>query len=268
MKFLVIVESPAKTAKITKILETIKGHSFIVEASYGHIRYFKDGLKSIDIDDNFTPTYSILNDKLSVVKKLKQLAKKVDEVIIATDNDREGEAIGYHLIKALNKNVSTTKRIYFNEITKSAILEAFHNPKRLNMNLFNAQQARSILDLLIGFKISPLLWRHIKPKLSAGRCQTPALRLVHERENDINSFSTEGSYELCADFDISKLNLKTKYFKHLPNLGDAKINLKRLVKLKYTMMLKNQKRESSQNISTTETFWPSSGISSAPLRRY
>ena len=242
MKFLVIVESPAKTAKITKILETIKGHSFIVEASYGHIRYFKDGLKSIDIDDNFTPTYSILNDKLSVVKKLKQLAKKVDEVIIATDNDREGEAIGYHLIKALNKNVSTTKRIYFNEITKSAILEAFHNPKRLNMNLFNAQQARSILDLLIGFKISPLLWRHIKPKLSAGRCQTPALRLVHERENDINSFSTEGSYELCADFDISKLNLKTKYFKHLPNLGDAKINLKRLVKLKYTMMLKNQKR--------------------------
>ena len=242
MRYLVIVESPAKTAKIKSILETIKGHSFIVEASYGHIRYFKDGLKSIDIANNFTPTYSVIKDKLPVVKKLKQLIKKVDEVIIATDNDREGEAIGYHLIKVLNKNVSTTKRIYFNEITKSAILEAFHNPKRLNMNLFNAQQARSILDLLIGFKISPLLWRHIKAKLSAGRCQTPALKLVHERERAINSFSTEGSYELTADFNINTLNLKTKYFKNLPNLRDSKTNLKRLVKLNYILILKNQKR--------------------------
>ena len=242
MKYLVIVESPAKTKKIKKILDTIKGHSFIVEASYGHIRYFKDGLKSIDIQNKFTPTYSIIADKLEVVKKLQRLAKKVDEVIIATDNDREGEAIGYHLIKALNKNISTTKRIYFNEITKPAILDAFHNPKKLNMNEFNAQQARSILDLLIGFKISPLLWRHIKAKLSAGRCQTPALRLVYEREQEINTFSPKGSYELKANFKISTLDLETKYFKNLVDITSAKKNLKRLVKLKYTLKLANKKQ--------------------------
>ena len=242
MKYLVIVESPAKTAKIKKILESIKGHSFIVEASYGHIRYFKEGLKSIDITNNFTPTYSIIKDKLQVVKKLKQLAKKVDEVIIATDNDREGEAIGYHLIKVLNKKVSNTKRIYFNEITKSAILEAFHNPKRLNMDLFNAQQARSILDLLIGFKISPLLWRHIKAKLSAGRCQTPALKLVYERESEINSFTSQGSYELIGNFQIKTLGIETKYFKPLADISSAKTNLKRLVKLQYTLLLQSQKK--------------------------
>uniref|UniRef100_A0A6C0B435 DNA topoisomerase n=1 Tax=viral metagenome TaxID=1070528 RepID=A0A6C0B435_9ZZZZ len=242
MKFLVIVESPAKTKKIKSILDTIKGHSFIVEASYGHIRYFKDGLKSIDIQNNFTPTYSIIQDKLPIVKKLKQLAKKVDEVVIATDNDREGEAIGYHLIKVLNKKVSTTKRIYFNEITKPAILEAFRNPKRLNMDIVNAQQARSILDLLIGFKVSPLLWRHIKPKLSAGRCQTPALKLVYEREDEINNFASEGSFELSANFKINKVVAVTKYLKNMDNLSDAKINIKRLIKLQYTLLLHKHKQ--------------------------
>ena len=242
MKYLVIVESPAKTAKIKSILNTITGHTFIVEASYGHIRYFKDGLKSIDISNKFTPTYSIIKDKLSVVKKLKQISKKVDEVIIATDNDREGEAIGYHLIKVLNKSVSKTKRIYFNEITKPAILEAFHNPKKLNMDLFNAQQARSILDLLIGFKISPLLWRHIKAKLSAGRCQTPALKLVYERENEINTFTSHGSYELNANFKIKKEFIDAKYFKSITDISLTKTNLNRLVKLQYTLLLKSQKQ--------------------------
>ena len=172
MKYLVIVESPAKTQKILGFLKSLKEHDFIVDASYGHIRYFKDGLKSIDIKNNFNPTYGNLKNKLKVIKKLKSLAQKVDEVVIATDRDREGEAIGYHLIKILKLDINNTKRICFNEITKKAIIDAFNKPIKLNMDLFYAQQARSVLDLLIGFKISPLLWSNIQPKLSAGRCQS------------------------------------------------------------------------------------------------
>ena len=245
VKYLVIVESPAKIKKIQAILDTVPGHSFMVEASYGHIRYFKNGLKSIDIENNFKPTYSITADKIKVVKKLQKVSKLVDEIIIATDNDREGEAIGYHLIKVLKKSVSTTKRIYFNEITKPAILEAFHNPQTLNMNEFNAQQARSVLDLLIGFKISPLLWKHIKVKLSAGRCQTPALRLVYEREGLIQNFIPKGSYEVLGYFKFKTLDLETKYFKNLKNEQIAKINLERLIDLDYTLQLASKK--SSEN---------------------
>ena len=241
MKYLVIVESPAKIKKITKILTSVPKHSFVVAASYGHIRYFKNGLKSIDISNNFKPTYSIIKDKIPVVAKLRKLAKEADEVIIATDNDREGEAIGYHLLKILNISVSTTKRIYFNEITESAIIEAFHNPKTLNMDEFNAQQARSILDLLIGFKISPLLWRHIKEKLSAGRCQTPALRLVFERENAIMNFVSKGSYELTAKFSIGSTNIDTKYFQNISTLVKTRLALKRLIGLKYKLKLNRTK---------------------------
>ena len=242
MKYLVIVESPAKIKKITKILAGIQEHSFIVAASYGHVRYFKNGLKSIDISNNFKPTYSVIKDKIAVVAKLRKLAKEVDEVIIATDNDREGEAIGYHLLKILNKSVATTKRIYFNEITKPAIIEAFRHPKTLNMDEFNAQQARSILDLLIGFKISPLLWRHIKEKLSAGRCQTPALRLVFERETAIMNFIPKGSYELTANFSVGSTNVETKYFQKIPTLVKTRVAVERLVGLKYKLKLKRTKR--------------------------
>ena len=245
VKYLVIVESPAKIKKIKAILDSVSGHSFIVEASYGHIRYFKNGLKSIDIENNFKPTYSVTSDKVKVVKKLKKLANSVDEIIIATDNDREGEAIGYHLIKVLKKKINTTKRIYFNEITKPAILEAFHNPKTLNMNEFYAQQARSVLDLLIGFKISPLLWKHIKEKLSAGRCQTPALRLVYEREELIENFIPKGSYEVLGYFKFKTLDLDTKYFKNLKNEKIAKKKLERLINLDYTLQLASKK--SSEN---------------------
>ena len=242
MKYLVIVESPAKIKKIQSILGTIKGHTFIVEASYGHIRYFKNGLKSIDISNNYKPTYSIIKDKLKVVKKLRAVVKKVDEIIIATDNDREGEAIGYHLIKSLNKSVSNTKRMYFNEITKPAILEAFHNQKTLNMDEFHAQQARSILDLLIGFKISPLLWKHIKEKLSAGRCQTPALKLVYERENEINSFTPQGTYKLMGKFKVGTISVDTLYHKDLKNKRVAISNMNRLVTLQYRLRLNDKKK--------------------------
>ena len=157
MKYLVIVESPAKKLKIQGFLNTIKGHSFIVEASFGHIRYFSDGLKSIDISNNFKPSYSITSDKKKVVKNLKTLKKKVDDVVIATDLDREGEAIGFHIADVLNLSIEDTKRICFNEITQKAVVDAFKNSRKLDVDLFNAQQTRSILDLLIGFEISPLL---------------------------------------------------------------------------------------------------------------
>jgi len=245
MKYLVIVESPAKTTKIKKFLDTIPNHSFIVDASYGHIRYFKNGLKSIDIDNHFKPTYSIALDKSKVVKKLRDLVKKVDEVIIATDRDREGEAIGYHLIKVLKLKLNTTKRIYFNEITKDAIIQAFHNHETLNMEMFYAQQARSILDLLIGFKISPLLWKHIESKLSAGRCQTPALKLVSEREDEIKKFTRVHSFNITALFRINGHTLDTNFCKKIDNIESTTVLMKKLIKLNYTMSLDNVKQTSN-----------------------
>ena len=156
MKYLVIVESPAKKTKIQSFLNTIENNSFIVEASFGHIRYFENGLKSIDIKNNFEPKYAVTKDKVKVVKNLKDIKKKVDDVIIATDLDREGEAIGFHIAKVLNLDINTTKRICFNEITQKAVVDAYNDSRLLDMNLVNAQQTRSILDLLIGFEISPL----------------------------------------------------------------------------------------------------------------
>ena len=202
MKYLVIVESPAKITKIQNYLNTLKNHKFIVDASYGHLFEFKNGLKSIDIGNNFCAQYEIVQSKIKIAKKLKDLAKQVDEVIIATDQDREGEAIGYHLTKLLKLNPTQTKRICFNEISKNAIINAFNNPKYIDMDLYNAQQARSILDLLIGYSISPLLWKHIKPKISAGRCQSPALKLVYSREKEIDTFITIPTYEIKAKFNL------------------------------------------------------------------
>ena len=216
MLYLVIVESPAKKQKIQSFLNTIPNHSFIVEASCGHIRYFKNGLKSIDISDNFKPTYDIIKTKKDVVKNLKFKLKDVSEVIIATDIDREGEAIGYHVAECLGLNIAETKRICFNEITKKALVNAFHNPRELDINLYNAQQTRSILDLLIGFEISPLLWSNIQPKLSAGRCQSPALKLLIEKENAIKNFTSNKSYNLTAEFTIFNAITAT-YHKEIKN---------------------------------------------------
>ena len=214
MKYLVIVESPAKKSKIQQFLNTINGHSFIVEASFGHIRYFANGLKSIDVNNNFEPTYSVTKDKSKVVKNLKQLKNKVDDVVIATDLDREGEAIGFHIADVLKLNKTNTKRICFNEITKKAVVDAFNNSRTLDHNLFHAQQARSILDLLIGFELSPLLWSAIQTKLSAGRCQTPALRLIHEREKTIEDFKSNKSFQLSGIFNIYE-KIEANYYTEL-----------------------------------------------------
>ena len=242
MKYLIIVESPAKTSKILGFLKSIKGHQFIVDASFGHIRYFKDGLKSIDISNNFNPTYGNIKNKLKVISKLKKLTKQVDEVIIATDRDREGEAIGYHLIKVLKLNCDNTKRICFNEITKNAIIDAFNNPLTLNMNMFYAQQARSILDLLIGFKISPLLWVNIQPKLSAGRCQSPALKLVYERNKLISDFVSNKSFEVTGSFilplkDNNYLDKICQFSKEIKELGKTKTKIGNLIKYTYRLSL-------------------------------
>ena len=205
---LVIVESPAKCQKIEKFLSKKKEYTWIVKASYGHITELKESLEdSIDVKNNFKPTYIISSGKKKVVQELSQIIKKDNvEVIIATDPDREGEAIGYHLIKTLKLDIKNTKRIFFNQITEKAVLEAVDNPKTIDMNLVNAQQSRCILDKLVGFEISPILWKYIKYGLSAGRCQTPAIRLLTEKEKEINKFNKQSYYKITGEFIINDKN--------------------------------------------------------------
>ncbi len=249
MKYLVIVESPAKITKISNYLNTIKEHNFIVDASYGHICEFKNGLKSIDINNNFKAEYKISPSKSKVVSKLKKLSKEVDEVIIATDQDREGEAIGYHLAYVLKLDIKKTKRICFNEISKDAIVQSFKNVGNINLNMYNAQQARSILDILIGYNISPLLWKAIQPKLSAGRCQSPALKLVYDREKEINDFKSNSSYETFSDFKLiiknNTLDLHTKYFKDINNKETVKKKISSLIDEEYLLSKSKVKNISS-----------------------
>ena len=196
-KNLVIVESPAKK----KIIQGFLGNDFVVESSIGHIRDLpKKGGMSIDIANGFTPSYIISEDKKQVVSHLKMISKKAETVWLATDEDREGEAIAWHLIEALNLDPSTTKRIVFHEITKKAITKAVANPRVLDSNLVNAQQARRVLDRLVGFELSPVLWRKVKQGLSAGRVQSVAVRLIVERENEITNFTVVSSYKVVAFF--------------------------------------------------------------------
>ena len=197
-KNLVIVESPAKAKTIEKFL----GEDFKVMSSYGHIRDLKKKELSIDID-SLTPDYEIPSEKEKVVKELKSNAKSAEKVWLASDEDREGEAISWHLCEVLGLDEKKTNRIVFHEITKPAILEAIKNPRHLNMNLVNAQQARRVLDRLVGFKLSPVLWRKVKPSLSAGRVQSVAVRLIVERERDIKSFKSEDFYRVYGTFAIT-----------------------------------------------------------------
>ena len=199
MTRLVIVESPGKIQKIKSLL----GEGYEVAASMGHIRNLLKGLNSIDIDNNFKPTYSNIESKKKTINDLKAKAKKADEIIIASDLDREGEAIGYHICKCLGLDVKTTQRIVFTEITQKAINEAIGNPRTLDMDMVNAQQARQILDLLVGFEISPILWNQLENnKLSAGRCQSPALKLIIDREQTIDKFSSNEYF--TSDCVLSK----------------------------------------------------------------
>ena len=197
-KNLVIVESPAKA----KTIEGYLGKDYIVKSSFGHVRDLAKGDKAIDIANNFTPTYEISKDKESVVRELKKLAKAADVVWLATDDDREGEAISWHLSEALNLNNKETRRIVFREITKNAILNAIQSPRKVDIDLVNAQQARRVLDRLVGFELSPILWKKIKFGLSAGRVQSVAVRLVVERERDIQSFEIKNYFKVVADFII------------------------------------------------------------------
>lgn len=210
-KNLLIVESPAKAKTIEKIL----GSDFEVKSCYGHIRDLEKSEMGIDIKKGFKPRYIVPEDKEKVVKELKQLAKKSDEVWLATDEDREGEAISWHLCEVLGLDPVTTKRIVFHEITKPAIKSAVEKPRTVNMNLVNAQQARRILDRIVGFEISPILWRKMSMKnnLSAGRVQSVAVRIIVERERAINAFTPTSSFKIEGIFKAKDINGKQVTFK-------------------------------------------------------
>ena len=217
-KNLVIVESPAKAKTIEKFL----GSDFKVMSSYGHIRDLKKRELSIDTQ-TLLPDYEIPEEKVKLVKELKSNAKKAEKVWLASDEDREGEAISWHLCEVLGLDEKNTNRIVFHEITKPAILQAIEHPRHLNMNLVNAQQARRVLDRLVGFKLSPVLWRKVKPALSAGRVQSVAVRLIVEREREIQAFNSEVFYRVNAIFGLAnadgsasevKAELNTRFKTH------------------------------------------------------
>ncbi|MCR4613793.1 MAG: type I DNA topoisomerase [Bacteroidaceae bacterium] len=204
-KNLVIVESPAKA----KTLERFLGDDYKVLSSYGHIRDLKKHDFSVDLK-NFEPKYEIPKEKEDVVRSLRTAAKKADTVWLASDEDREGEAISWHLAQVLNLPVEDTRRIVFHEITKTAILDAIKHPRHIDLNLVNAQQARRVLDRIVGFTLSPVLWRKLKPNLSAGRVQSVAVRLIVERERDIEAFKSESSYRITAVFTSGTTELKAE----------------------------------------------------------
>ncbi|MBN8859759.1 MAG: type I DNA topoisomerase [Sphingobacteriales bacterium] len=210
-KNLLIVESPAKAKTIEKIL----GEDFEVKSCYGHIRDLEKSDMGIDIDNQFEPRYIVPEDKEKVVKELKSVAKKSSEVWLATDEDREGEAISWHLCEVLGLDPSTTKRIVFHEITKPAIQSAVKTPRILDMNLVNAQQARRILDRIVGFELSPVLWRKMSMRnnLSAGRVQSVAVRLIAEREREINAFQSTSTFKIEAFFAAKDISNKPVAFK-------------------------------------------------------
>ncbi|GAB3225050.1 type I DNA topoisomerase [Hymenobacter seoulensis] len=212
VKNLVIVESPAKA----KTIEGYLGKDFIVKSSFGHVRDLPKDNNAIDIANGFKPTYVVSADKREIISQLKKLAKEADTVWLASDDDREGEAISWHLSETLNLNDSKTRRIVFREITKNAILNAIASPREIDLNLVNAQQARRVLDRLVGFELSPVLWKKVKTGLSAGRVQSVAVRLVVEREREISHFKTSSAYRVVAKFDagrgaVLEAELPTRY---------------------------------------------------------
>jgi DNA topoisomerase-1 len=196
VKNLVIVESPAKA----KTIERFLGKDFSVLSSFGHVRDLSKKDLSVDIEKGFIPKYEVPNDKKKTIKELQKVAKDAETVWLATDEDREGEAISWHLQEVLNLDETKTRRIVFHEITKNAILEAIDNPRKLDKHLVDAQQARRVLDRLVGYELSPVLWKKVKPALSAGRVQSVAVRLIVEREDEIKNFVSESAYRVIANF--------------------------------------------------------------------
>ncbi len=215
-KNLVIVESPAKAKTIEKFL----GKDFKVESSFGHIADLPSKELGVDVEGDFKPKYEVSKDKKAVVKNLKELAKKADMVWLASDEDREGEAIAWHLAETLGLKKEKTKRIVFHEITKSAITNAIENPRGIDYDLVDAQQARRVLDRIVGYELSPVLWRKVKGGLSAGRVQSVSVRLIVEREREINEFNSVASYRIDAEFKNEEgQSFKAKLYKFIFNQG-------------------------------------------------
>lgn len=226
---LVIVESPAKA----KTIEGFLGKDFTVKSSFGHVRDLVKNDKAIDIQNDFAPNYEVSEDKSKVVDELRRLAKKAKTVWLATDEDREGEAISWHLFESLDLKKANTKRIVFHEITKKAIKEAVENPRFIDMHLVDAQQARRILDRLVGFELSPVLWKKVKPSLSAGRVQSVAVRLIVEREREIEAFQSQSAFRVIAIFKVKDKkgnisNLKAELPHRFQKEADAEAFLKKV----------------------------------------
>ncbi len=221
-KNLVIVESPAKA----KTIEGYLGKDYKVASSYGHIRDLPKGDKAIDIKNKFKPTYEVTADKKEVIKQLKKLVLEAEIIYLASDDDREGEAISWHLKEVLNLKDENTKRIVFREITKTAITKAIENPRLIDYDLVNAQQARRILDRLVGFELSPILWKKIKAGLSAGRVQSVAVRLIVEREREVEKFKSKSSFKITALFDVKGKTLSAELPKKFDTQEEAEEFLK------------------------------------------
>lgn len=216
-KNLVIVESPAKA----KTIQNYLGDDYKVMSSYGHIRDLKKKNFGIDLD-TFQPEYEIPKDKVSIVKELKAAASKAENVWLASDEDREGEAISWHLAEVLNLPIQDARRIVFHEITKPAILNAIKNPRAIDINLVDAQQARRVLDRIVGFKLSPVLWRKVKPSLSAGRVQSVAVKLIVEREREIQKFKSESNFRVTAEFNINGSTFRAELNRRFPTADKAR----------------------------------------------
>ncbi|WP_375586113.1 type I DNA topoisomerase [Cyclobacterium xiamenense] len=221
-KNLVIVESPAKA----KTIEGYLGKDFKVTSSYGHVRDLPKGENAIDIKNKFKPTYEVSPDKKEVIRELKKLVKEAETIFLASDDDREGEAISWHLKEVLHLKDENTKRIVFREITKSAIIKALKSPRKIDQDLVNAQQARRILDRLVGFELSPVLWKKIKAGLSAGRVQSVAVRFIVDREREIEKFDATSSYKITALFDVDGKQLQAELPKKFDTKEEAEAFLK------------------------------------------
>lgn len=249
-KNLVIVESPAKA----KTIEGYLGKDFIVKSSYGHVRDLPKNDVAIDTEKGFNPVYVISPDKEEVVRELKKLVSKVDDVWLATDEDREGEAISWHLAEALGLDVTKTKRIVFHEITKKAIQDAIAKPRHIDIDLVNAQQARRVLDRLVGFELSPVLWKKVKAGLSAGRVQSVAVRIIVEREREIEKFAATSFYNVRGSFDLGSAVLKADLSRKLKDGEEANSFLQRAIGASFSitqMETKPAKRTPSAPFTTS-----------------
>src|SRR5690625_4554946 len=206
--YLVIVESPAKAKTIKRYL----GKKYTVKASMGHVRDLPKSQMGVDVEKEYTPKYITIRGKGEVLKELRKEAKKATKIYLAADPDREGEAIAWHLAHALNVDQQSKCRVVFNEITKDAIKESFKNPRKIDYDLVDAQQARRILDRLVGYNISPLLWKKVKKGLSAGRVQSVAVKMIIDRENEIRNFKPEEYWSIEADFLKGTESFKGKFY--------------------------------------------------------